>query len=887
MRLIVTLSALFMLLAGCKNVITIKSPKRDTAALLKEWQATLPLTFQANATPHTSVYDSVYDIAMNGNGDALVVWGNDSVFVSEYKSGVWTHPSRMSDAFTQAAGDVKVGLADNGDAAIVWEEYNDSNIDIFLSERRNGGSWSHSRREQTSINVRDELSDVAYPDLAMNASGETVICWIQWDLTANAVYRSHYRAGVWTHPTSLADKISVAGNWPDIPNAAISDNGDAIITWEEYDGSFYQAYKSEFRSGVWINPTNAADNISPNGSNVSDVYPAMNASGDTIVVWQQPNGGLNQIFKSEYRSGSWTHPTSLTDHISPAGQQALGPSVAISNNGDALISWQQSDGTRSQIFKSHYRLGSWTHPSSLTDNISPDGGQAINSQVLIDSAGNGFILWSQENGPDYQIFRSSFRAGLWTHPSSLTDNISPDGADAFWFRAAMSENGRAIVTWNQTDTTSRAFMSTFNGTSWVDPVDINDQQGFSERYQYISWPMIKVNNNGEAIIIWRIRDGFNFKLFKSEYRGGAWTHPVDMNDFFTNPASSAYEMEHDIADNGDAVIVWSQPSAGLNRIYKAEYRAGTWTYPTGLTDAISPIGTVADFPRVAMNATGETVITWVQDSGGVNRIFKSEYRGGIWTHPSNTTDVISPNSAATYTNVAMADNGDTIIAWVQSDGAFNQVFKSEYRLGSWTHPSGLSDNISPDGQIASLVRLKMNSSGDALIAWMQRAGSSYSVFKSVYASGSWTHPVDVNDKISPTTKDLYELDADIGEDGSAVIAWFTSDYISTEIYKATLNNGTWTIPSGPTDYVARSDRAFGYLTVNVVDKDYAHILWVEKYSYIRGVETDGVLWAPVSFDGENGATISSDCDNSAQCMSVFTDLTPNLSDIGISVKARY
>ncbi len=80
----------------------------------------------------------------------------------------------------------------------------------------------------------------------------------------------------------------------------------------------------------------------------------MNAAGDAVVVWWQSDGSYKQIFKSEYRSGAWTHPASLSDNVSPDGQSTYRPQVAVNASGDAVIVWQQSDGTYLQIFKSEY-----------------------------------------------------------------------------------------------------------------------------------------------------------------------------------------------------------------------------------------------------------------------------------------------------------------------------------------------------------------------------------------------------------------------------------------------------------------------------------------------------------------------------------------------------
>ncbi|MCX6999632.1 MAG: hypothetical protein NT106_04965, partial [Candidatus Sumerlaeota bacterium] len=79
-------------------------------------------------------------------------------------------------------------------------------------------------------------------------------------------------------------------------------------------------------------------------------------NGNAIIVWCQSDGSYNQIFKSEYRGHVWTHPSSLSNNISPNGQNAENPQVAMDNNDNAIIVWHQID-VLTQIFKSEYRFG--------------------------------------------------------------------------------------------------------------------------------------------------------------------------------------------------------------------------------------------------------------------------------------------------------------------------------------------------------------------------------------------------------------------------------------------------------------------------------------------------------------------------------------------------
>ena len=239
----------------------------------------------------------------------------------------------------------------------------------------------------------------------------------QWninDFNGNSqIFFSEYRDGNWTHPSDLSDSISLDGQNANLPNVAIDNNGNAIITWEQYDDSgVRQIFKSEFRNGNWKHPINFDDYINPSGGFFStQPQVSMDNSNSAIIVWNQNVTGIQSLFKSEYRNGKWTHPSGLEDNFSPCGDHTNYPQVAMDNNGNAIISWNQSYGSRKNIYKSEFRNGSWDHPN-IDDYISPEGTKAyLSPQISMNKSGNAIIVWVQYDSNDIkQIFFSEYRA---------------------------------------------------------------------------------------------------------------------------------------------------------------------------------------------------------------------------------------------------------------------------------------------------------------------------------------------------------------------------------------------------------------------------------------------------------------------------------------------
>ena len=89
---------------------------------------------------------------------------------------------------------------------------------------------------------------------------------------------------------------------------------------------------------------------------------------------------------------SYSVPTTLSDNISPDGSDATNAQVAVADNGDFVVVWLENDGTFKQIYRAESRGGVFTEPTGLTDHISTDSSNAANSHVNMASIGSPFSL---------------------------------------------------------------------------------------------------------------------------------------------------------------------------------------------------------------------------------------------------------------------------------------------------------------------------------------------------------------------------------------------------------------------------------------------------------------------------------------------------------------
>lgn len=435
-------------------------------------------------------------------------------------------------------------------------------------------------------------------------------------------------------------------------------------------------------AGVWQLPSSLQDSLSVPGLDAREPAVSVDDNGNALVAWTQFDGSNWRVYLAEFRDNKWQAIQSQAFAISPAGGEARQPAIAMASNGDAVIAWQQKVDDRSHVYMAERRNGKWRLPASLDDHISPDKSYAWEANVAMDDAGNAIIVWDQEYAEGFhRVYKSEYRHRAWHHPSSLEDHISLPGGDGLRPRVVMNNRGEALITWEQ------------------------DPEGMS-------------------------------RIYKSEYRQGAWFHPVDLNDRISpdNDGGGAFNAIPALNDQGGAVIAWQQAHGSSSRIYKSEYRMGAWLHPGTLEDSISPPSpTSATLNSVAINNEGNSLLIWNLQEMGSQKIYLSEFRSGDWKHPLADDFLVGSDrdfDFRVFGSTAMADNGRAVLCWLQmGDDRFGGLFLAEYEKGAWNLPGKLI-NIG-DNSAASFV-ISSSPKGNFIVAWQQGDDNNEQIYCSVY-----------------------------------------------------------------------------------------------------------------------------------------------------------
>ena len=338
------------------------------------------------------------DVAADSNGNALAVWEQydgtrTNIWANRYLPGVgWAFAERIESDDAGFAYRSQVAMDGSGNAFAAWEYHDGVRWRAVVNRFALAtGGWG------TPVPVDPGTGGgVLDHALAVAPNGDAVVvvsqCCGPADIWANV-----YSGGVWLGPALIetdnaGDAIS--------PSVAMDASGNAVAVWRQWDGSYRSVMANRFVSGVGWGLARAVETNPGDVGGTPQV--ALDGAGDAVAVWEQSDGIRSDIWANRLAGAAWGTPVRLESESTDAAS----PDVAVHPAGDALAVWSQSDGLRANIWASRFRPASgWQAAERIeTDNA----GGAMQPVVAMDAAGNGMAAWSHYDGTRFNIWANRF-----------------------------------------------------------------------------------------------------------------------------------------------------------------------------------------------------------------------------------------------------------------------------------------------------------------------------------------------------------------------------------------------------------------------------------------------------------------------------------------------
>lgn len=414
------------------------------------------------------------------------------------------------------------------------------------------------------------------------------------ETTAGAVARSFTtRDGVW-HPVAMAR--SSAQN-PQNPTVVMTSDGNSIATWFEYNGGMANVWANTYTVGQgWGTPV-TLDTNTINDSVEPTI--AADANGNAIVVWQQNDGTRWDIFAARYTVGSgWSAPFAVSP--SNVGTSNVQPQVGVNLDGDAMFVWINSSGQDSSVWARLLPAGG-TLGTATAIETAP--GNPLSPKVVLDAGGNATALWMNNDNSNNtrDMWSNRFSGGNWG--TSTVIDASPESPSEY--SLALDNLGGALAVWSQqvTNSSQSVFLRRFTpGTGWGSITTLTTTVNGSSYY-----PEVAADPEGNVMAQWGEFVGPQIReLFSYIPVGGSPSAPAEIG------ASSIAKFAFDAS--GNALAIWYEES-GNNRNVKASrfVAPGTWSTPVNVFT-----GNAESAPRLAIDSFGNALAVWAAYDTGTN-----------------------------------------------------------------------------------------------------------------------------------------------------------------------------------------------------------------------------------------------------------------------------
>lgn len=398
----------------------------------------------------------------------------------------------------------------------------------------------------------------------------------------------------WSVPKQLENN---AFNSSFDPQAAVDTSGRTLVTWNGVSGSNSAIWANRYLPGNGWTGFGTIESLDGDALNQKI---SMNDDGVATIVWEQGTG-TNSIQSFRYIPGVGFD--GLVDPVSDSGVDAKTPTVAVNTAGDATAVWRQNDGVHDHVWANRYSVSAgWGAPFQVDQNTSED---VRNPGVAMDPSGNIVVVWHQSADLDQGVY-SVWACHYWPSQGwSQPLKIQAGSGDARNPAVVMS-GSEARAVWSEIgagDTTPTIYTSRYTVASnvWEVPVALSDGKAYAD------WPSIALGTAGDCVVAWSQAVGTqSYAVMALSYdpRGGGWELPASFDNGKASTGVPVVSMNR----NGLAAVVWNQEDGSNVNLYGVRYNRG-WED----TFLVSPDeGGEAYSPTVSVGAAGDITAAWMQ-----------------------------------------------------------------------------------------------------------------------------------------------------------------------------------------------------------------------------------------------------------------------------------
>ena len=500
--------------------------------------------------------------------------------------------------------------------------------------------------------------------------------------------------------------------------AAMDADGDSVVVWQSNHSGDWDIYGQRFDAAALPQGAEFRINTTIIGQQENPAV-AMDADGNFVVVWSGSDGMLAQRFDALGNPLGGEITTGLASADSR-------PPVAMDADGDFVVAWSDLNGIYVQRFNS---AGAPDGGQDQVNSTPHFGIEAPRTDVAMDPDGDFVVTWSRDSyyyAYDGDIFARRFDAATEAWDAEFQINTNPNGYEPHP-AVAMDADGDFVITWLSDDYSGYgpyhnviARRYDAEGVAQGDEFQVNGINAIDSLNATVA-----MDADGDFVVVWESSYWENenptlvreFAIVARRYDSGG--DPV-ASEFLANPDEHYWVANPTVAsdDDGNFVVVWETDldPDGSSGIYGQRFVPFSAVGPEFQVNT-TIVNDQTD-PAVAMDADGNFVAVWQSYHSGDSDIYAQRFDAGGTPQGAglrvNTTIAGSQSNAA----VAMDADGDFVVAWQSPqdlDGSLG-ICAQRYNSAGVADGGEFQVNITTDDD-QSRPMVAMDDDGDFVIAW--------------------------------------------------------------------------------------------------------------------------------------------------------------------------
>jgi len=333
--------------------------------------------------------------------------------------------------------------------------------------------------------------------------------------------------------------------------------------------------------------------------------------------------------------------------------------------------------------------------------------------------------------------------------SATAGGVSNTGAGAFAPSLATDQLGRLFVAWTSgTAGADQVYLKFWNGSAWAELGGSASGGGISATLNSSDAPSLAIDASGNPAVAWNNDTAGIGEIYFRRWNGSSWIELAGSGTsggISANVGDSTFpRLALDAQSN--PVVTWTDKTNGNYQIYLRRWNGSSWVELGGSATGSGISGTTgtASAPSIALDPSGNPVVAWFDNSSGNYEIYVRRWNGTSWIElaGSGTAGGISANAGdSSYPCLTLDANGNPVVAWNDDTPSTGlaEIYLKRWNGSAWVELGGsaTSGGISANSGNSANAVVALASNGDPVVAWSDPSSGNEEIYLKRWDGSNW------------------------------------------------------------------------------------------------------------------------------------------------------